>query len=1339
MKTTDAPVSLLFPFNQEIKNSYIENQDNKPKEITVTVKSDIMESYENGSVFSGKHEIISLVCKDKYLVTFSIGTDGRLYMIKKDSDENEFWVNKDISARLIEKLEGQNGDKKLEVVTFNAIHLDIKNDSIAVICCIAEVENHSNYTIWYAPIVASDNSENSDWESLGKVNDIAIEFIRMGYNTSNTLSESSDLSFIACGRKKNNGYIYSYIYNKSGQNWDYLQLGYDIDSIIDLQFGVSPVSDFGVYVLGTFKEKEKYLGRFIFISIDTEPNKSTSPVLTDFSVFTDPKAFIAVPIDDPSKKYYGCSEIYLADGITNQKGQIKFMSAQAQVDLASNPSSAGIIEIGNSFGGEAKRIFATKNEANRIDLYTHVVENNNGNLLHIFNSSLQADRENKWSPVYTLEKNVSVIAPACNRAGKVCEVFILGKEDNDLHYIWQDDKLFAWNRDLIRVQSTGNAVPTKCVQTKITFADAKSGVPVIFQQYTDPINITVESSRTVNLQIGDKKYTLYQGCQQNIETKELAGELSIITNLTEADSPYFTIRTNLIANGELVVHPVAKIQDDMKSVDNQKIKSPKDRFGNSLKVPLVEGEKATDKYLNGILPGINKLATISGCLPFETNLSLVSNSPDISHLQREGVWIKEKSSVFSTQLDLSSIPDGILFAIDYRNEFPLILTAEQCNEQGLKGIGYDNSIWDDLAHFFGPFIEAVKNTAEKVLTFIVEKVEGVLVFTINFLEEAISCVIKYAEQVLETINMVLVKYLGIDLSKIIGWLGAIFDIEYIKATQQLFAARIEQTISKIKDGAHSANEQVNRFFDKIKSDFDNGLDLFTDNQKSFKNALNSQDKFEVKRIFSLHSVQLANEITISTKVSDKKWFVEDAQHTYVVVNNGENLNVSVIISIPNNMKNMTLNQCKDSITEKAEGQLGKTPEEVAANKEIVKNRQASLKSDPVLSWGINQFIQSPSTKNSPLSALSIEQDALEKVTEYIKEKLYPLADSSEKDIKNKAKEMLKFMSDSSRTLLEIFEYITGHIVNFGLDLARALMSGFLEVVKDVVCVFEGLMTTELDIPVIKSLFTLIFGSKVKFSPINICALILALPTTIFCKLAGIKIPATDSENKIPEIYFHVMTWGGLVAEGIQYIVSGVGMVANWISSLEPTHEGSKLTNVVNGINTLLIVPFRLFLSNPFTYFIPPVSPIDWADVICTQIRWWTGVIDGAFEIISFFTGGIIPALAGLIVEIFFSAIMFCVYIVEDTIMMTVRIIKNSIELDIWRIIQSVFDIVQKTAENLSRASTSMGNVLFVLEPVEALIKLGFHGVALIGLAASFDAQAVLAVGETVHYYLKPEE
>ena len=1056
MKTSEAPVTLHFPVNRNLTGNCL-NQEEIPAHVALTVKSDLMESYEDGWPFTGRGEIISLAHEKEGIINFSIGTDGRLYLIKKDETGNAHWGNRDISAQLIDKLESQNNDKKYEVVTFNSIHSGPKKnkaDSIAVMCCVAEVGNISNHEIWITPDVAFKQDDESAWKSLGKINGVAVEFMRMTRDTTNATPDDGDFTHIVCGRKEDEKYLKSYIYNSAKKEWEHLQFDYNFDNIIDLQFGATPENPLCAYVLSTYKGR----GQFFPAGIYSENNAFKTSIMNGTYPLNNPAAFVTDIVDDESHPY-GCSEIYIVDVNEDNANQIKFISAESLAFLdKGRKSNIDAINIGNSFKGSAKKILVTKNNDKRIDLYIHAIEDSAGKLLHIFNTNSQQNGKNKWFPIYTLRKDVSNVAPVSNAEGRICEIFQIGTQ-NDLRYLWQEDKLFSWHEDQVCFKATGKATPTNCVQTKITFTDAGTEGPIIFQKYSGPLNISIEASRSVNTQINNKKYTLNPNKPITIDAKELMGDLTLITNVTETDSPYFKIHTNFM-DSQLIIHPLGKIQDDMQSVDKKEVKDPKDRFGDDLKIKLVEGKHAEDEYLDGVLPGVNQIASISSPNNMKNNMHLISNSPDLYHMRREGVWVQDKSVAFDTRLDLSSIENGVLFAIDFRSGSPRFLNSDECRLNGIKGLeGYDG-LWEDLAKFFGAVIEAVKNTVEEVATFVVEKVTEGIQFTINFVKESFNCVVKFAEQVMETINMVLEKYLGIDLSKIIQWLGAIFDIDYILAIQKELVSKTKQAIKEIKKGVLSARTEVPKYFNIIKNALNDGFPLFSDTGEQFKTALNKQDIWGVKSIFSTHNIKLEGNVSVING-PDKTWIVEDSKNTYTVREADNKLTVSVSIGVPKDMQGMTMTDLKDSIITKADKHLGDTPEKLAKNKELINNCESSIKCDPVMSWGVTQFQNLSSSGYDGLACLNIEQSIPEEIIAFLRDELIPSATSNIDKIQEAINNFVDYIKASPRTLLEIFDYICRNIINFGLEFVEQIIDGLLKVIEKMVQSFEDILTKEL--------------------------------------------------------------------------------------------------------------------------------------------------------------------------------------------------------------------------------------------------------------------------------------
>ncbi len=345
-----------------------------------------------------------------------------------------------------------------------------------------------------------------------------------------------------------------------------------------------------------------------------------------------------------------------------------------------------------------------------------------------------------------------------------------------------------------------------------------------------------------------------------------------------------------------------------------------------------------------------------------------------ANLNREGVWFHQNGTPFDTRINLSDLPNGHLFAIDFSGEHPQFLDGAQASALGIQGIAAYNGLWDDLAKFVGSFIEAVVHTVKKVVMFVAEKVEEGIAFTIHFLEESVHCVVKFAEQAMQTINMVLKKYLGIDLEKIMPWLGFIFDADYIHAIQSQLVKMMNESVGTIKQGAEQAETKVTEFFDKLKNDIEQGMVLFTAKNDALWTALENNDQNKVRQIFAAHGTHFSG--AISVHASGQVFRVEDEKHTFIVNHDGGKPVVRCRIAVPKDVQGMTLNQYQQSSQTDAETHMGKTPEEKDKNKQTLSDRQESLKCDPVLHWPLQQVKQLPSIGTESIGIFNVGEKIL---------------------------------------------------------------------------------------------------------------------------------------------------------------------------------------------------------------------------------------------------------------------------------------------------------------------------------------------------------------------------
>lgn len=1278
----DRPVHLHIPLREDL----IQAED-LPSAIDVAVKSDIMQSFENQSLLHNDGHILSLVAGQRGIVTFSIGRDHRLYLIRKAEEQSAFWRDEDVSAKLFDRFSGAEAGAGKEVVSFHATHGD--GDAVTLVCCVAQAGDPGRNEIFVAEKVNLDRADETDWRSLGSLPGRRVETLRVIAAAEayfQTTGERYD--YIASVRKTGDKHIDSFRYAAGTRTWKFLQPTFDNEGIIDIQFGKTPSLGAGLYMLYRWRNKRHF--NFIemydegeHVALRIAGNDLTGTTLVNPGPF-------AVDVIAAGEDA-GFTEVYLADEVNPGKNVVRYLDVDAQDEsLAGNP---GWRDLAKDLPGQAREVFFTRNDAGRMDVYVHTTDGD-GTLLHFFRN----ETTKNWSPAYVLQRGIRRLAPASNRQGRICELFAIGASADDLLYLWQDEKHFSWGRDRIKVRAGGKAVAVDAAQTRITFSDPRDGSPILFQRYENPGKITISSSMAASVRINNVMMNLDAGAPVELNPKTLVDGIEIVVILSEADTPFFTLRAGFLAGGQLVVYPVNKVKDDMSRADKKNLLAPTDRYGDPLRVRLVDGEQARPEYLDGVLPGMNEVAGFHRKSSGANFLSLLASPPDLPAMTREGVWY-EAAGPLDTTVDLEALPEGYMFAIDFSGPEPRFLDSAACRAQGLEDIPIPEwASWDDLAKFFGAFVEAVKNAFEKVVKFVAKKVEEGIQFAIHFAGEVVQCLVKTVEQAMKTVNMVLKKYLGIDLEKILQWVGFVFDIGDMRAAQKMLANEVGKGFAKMKDVLRDSRSALLAQLDEVRRGLTEGRKLF--DAAGLGRALAAGDAAAIRAIFQSKGLDLGANFE-SRQQGDGTWMLRDEQQTYVVRPGSAADEVRVIIKLPNSVEKQTPAGYKGQVRKDYTPHLGRNENERARNRQVIQQRGEDMRHDPVLHWIGSQFKQLPSLGLANIFEFDLSSDIRKRIERFFIEEIQKPLESAAGTLMAKVDGLVKTIQDTNKTLADLFDYVNRNLLDFGLELARNLISAIFRALADCTEVLERIVTGGLNIPVIKDLFQLICPG-VTFNVINVLSLVAAVPSVVIMKLSGVKFTALDSANS-PAILRHVLNWAQLVLNFLGTAATTAMAVANWFA-MAPADEardaevalgpaaacGNMMACVAMAVQTMTA-------SIRHSMFGPKPEPSKGEWVLWEWRMELSVIISEAVDLV--FSALIVGVrlktgakVAAAIMSVY-GTVFGVAYAALQLTLGVFRTIVRAIKKDVWLIVEGVLGFFQALTSQAARVLVSIGNLI----------------------------------------------
>jgi hypothetical protein len=149
-------------------------------------------------------------------------------------------------------------------------------------------------------------------------------------------------------------------------------------------------------------------------------------------------------------------------------------------------------------------------------------------------------------------------------------------------------------------------------------------------------------------------------------------------------------------------------------------------------------------------------------------------------------------------------------------------------------------------------------------------------------------------------------------------------------------------------------------------------------------------------------------------------------------------------------------------------------------------------------------------------ALRVQQDS--RLAELL-DKLQTLSDDfTNGDGKQAFEEAISYFSNIKDNPDKALELLFSGLVKvgesialFALDLGKALIVLFLQIIAEIIGVFKDLMNEEWEIPIVSSIYEYITGSTLSFKPITLLSYIIAIPATLIYKLSTGEAPFADDK------------------------------------------------------------------------------------------------------------------------------------------------------------------------------------------------------------------------------------
>lgn len=359
------------------------------------------------------------------------------------------------------------------------------------------------------------------------------------------------------------------------------------------------------------------------------------------------------------------------------------------------------------------------------------------------------------SPVLFSETAIH-IAPMRSQEKRANELFIVGQDHSITHY-WQDPSTTLWQQRLIQVAAGNQIIEYNSFTTQIHLEDEK-GRPLVGQ------DLKVTASQWVYVEANGLIYSLDKDNPASIKTDTM-GNLTLITMADDIAAPIFHVQADCFEKS-LNIYPNGKVQRGLAAIGRgSDLAAAKTQDGK----PLVSGsyDPAT---LDGVASNIGQLVGSTGEF----------GSPTGEHTF---VAVTDRALRHTGALNLAHLPDRFEFGMQVQggNWKPMapnspLLAANGVGDVFGDAIDFVGDLFHDIANAFEKGLQMVKDGVTYLkdgVSFVIKRVGERLTLVLNLVDKVLNVVLDTLGAVFKTLDWLL-KQIGIDLEKILEWLGSLF-------------------------------------------------------------------------------------------------------------------------------------------------------------------------------------------------------------------------------------------------------------------------------------------------------------------------------------------------------------------------------------------------------------------------------------------------------------------------------------------------------------------------------------------------------------------------------------
>ncbi len=738
-------------------------------ELEFSVSTEMMKDHSTGMPVDPQHRIAVLRDSNNAPMIFSIGSDSGFYLILRDPSNAAGWKQIDLRPGIHKSFSymGENATAQAMAVSQDA------NGTIRIAVALKPVNAPGKNNILFLTKDLSNDPSKTNWDDLSTVwverpdnlGGVQITQIKLGTNNDHQ-GTPTVLAIVEVNGEEKHYFVNSNFSNTSWI-WQAYPIPHNADKILDVAVGTFGVrGTWALYTVGA----EKVL---TFTSLRTAQMPQPIDIIYK-NMPPNLQAIGTLPSKDGKN-----TDVYAAgDGLYVYRTVTPPHGSPTYVTITDRSAVPGASELILSQAGNTVSIWAMDENEQLV-----FVQGRN-------------DNEQAWTTPVPLLSNVSQIAPLCDAQNQVNDVFIV-TNDSKLEYMWRDESSTLWNTQEIGIHSTGTMLTYQAYVTHIKVKSSNTSQ----QTVNNPLKISASSYGYVT--INGRSHIISPSHEINVVPDEM-GVVTITQKIEDIAAPVVHVKADFLTTG-FDVHQSAPLNQGLQSMTADDLANATFQYGDKQGQKVLQGKYADSSHIQASTQVLSKI----------TDLALISfDDSTHAHLANQGVKLNPSGKA-ENKIDLNKLPNGYAWGFTWDDSTLNFSDGPHAIESIGKILEANPLTWfiGDVLEHFGKKLESKPKSFFMHLT-----AEGVLELVIDFGESVIQTAIDVVEQVVKALSWVLKELFGIDLMKILEWLGFLFEWDDILVTHEVLVNAANNLIEFGKSEVTLFKDYINTFCDYLLSE-----------------------------------------------------------------------------------------------------------------------------------------------------------------------------------------------------------------------------------------------------------------------------------------------------------------------------------------------------------------------------------------------------------------------------------------------------------------------------------------------------------------------------------------